>query len=66
MCERVLCNAWDHPRFILEDLILAQVARDGKFPMEFVIVGKPDCRGFGRKRGRGPGPSLPRYELADQ
>ena len=29
--ERMLCDARDHLRFILEDLIPAQIARDGKF-----------------------------------
>ena len=29
--ERMLCNARDHLRFILEDLILAQITLDGKF-----------------------------------
>ena len=29
--ERMLCNARDQLRFLLEDLIPAQIARDGKF-----------------------------------
>ena len=33
--ERMLCNARDHLRFILEDLIPTQIARDGKFVLVF-------------------------------